>query len=68
MTTPTTFDTSPVLRRSDERAYGNFQTMHLVLEVYDHMQRAIDDRVPYRFPVDTPPADSRVAHSDSALA
>jgi hypothetical protein len=61
-------DTFPIVRRRDEAEYGEYRTKHVILEIYDAMQQAIETGEPYQTRLDPPPADPRVAHSsrDSA--
>jgi len=40
-------DTFPVLQRSDERAYGEFRTKRMVLELYDALAHATATSQPY---------------------
>jgi len=53
-------DTLHVLRKKEQRAYGEFRTASLVLAAYDAMVAAIEQREPYRAPIDPPPGDDRV--------
>jgi hypothetical protein len=46
-------ETFPIVKRKDERDYGEFRTKRLILEVYDAMQQAIDADAPYRSPWDS---------------
>lgn len=55
-------DTFPIVRRKDEAAHGEYRTKHVILELYDAMQRAIETGEPYRTPLDPPPGDPRAAH------
>jgi len=55
-------ETFPIVRRSDEAAYGEYRTKRVILEIYDRMQRAIDTGVAYQTVLEPPPADPRVAH------
>jgi len=48
--------------RNDERAFGEYRTRKVVLEMYDDMAEAIRTGKPYQTCVDPPPADPRVAH------
>ena len=50
-------DSFPVVRRYDERDYGEFRTKRLVLTQYDAMAKAAETGVPYRSPLDPPPGD-----------
>ena len=58
-------DTFPIVRRSDEAAYGEYRTRRVILEIYDAMQDAARTGTPFQSLIDPPPADSRVAHPPS---
>lgn len=55
-------DTFSVVRLRDEAAHGEYRIKRIILDIYDHMQRAIDTRQPYQTVLDPPPADPRIAH------
>lgn len=55
-------ETFPIVKRDDLQRHGEYRTKHLILEVYDRMQRAIDSGEPYQTLLDPPPADPRLAH------
>ncbi len=55
-------DTFPIVRRNDEQKYGGYRTKHLILEIYDELQRAIDTGKPFVSRLDPPPGDPRAAH------
>ncbi|WP_242343610.1 Eco57I restriction-modification methylase domain-containing protein [Anaeromyxobacter terrae] len=55
-------DTFPIVRKNDEKAYGEYRTKRVILEVYAAMADAIRTRRPYRTRLDPSPADPRVAH------
>ncbi len=40
---------------------GEFRTKHIILEIYDAMQRAVESGQPYQTLLDPPPADARVS-------
>ena len=54
--------TFPIVRRRDERAYGEYRTKRMILEVFDAMDEAERTGVPYQTRLDPPPADPRVTH------
>jgi hypothetical protein len=56
-------DTFHVVRQRDEKAYGEYRTKRVILEIYDEMKDAIESGVPYRTRLDPPPADPAVAHA-----
>jgi hypothetical protein len=47
-------DTFPVLARSDERAYGEYRTKRVVLDIYDAMSAAAASGKPYVSPLGPP--------------
>jgi hypothetical protein len=55
-------DTFPIVRRKDERAYGEYRTRRVILDVYDALASATPER-PYVSPLDPPPGDPRAAHA-----
>ncbi|KAA0250812.1 MAG: SAM-dependent DNA methyltransferase [Acidobacteria bacterium] len=56
-------DTFPIVRRTDEKNFGDYRTKLVILEIYHDLQRAIATGRPYVSRLDPPPGDSRVAHS-----
>lgn len=48
-------DTFPIVKRKDEAKYGEYRTKRLILELYDAIQDAIDERKPYQTPLNPPP-------------
>jgi hypothetical protein len=56
-------ETFGLVRASDERAYSEYRTKHLILGRFDAMQEAIDGGIPYASSLDPPPAHASVAHS-----
>lgn len=58
-------DTFPIVRKNDEKEHGEYRTKRVILEIYDEMAEAIRTGEPYRTRLDPPPADPRVAHSES---
>jgi len=50
-------DSFPVVRKYDERDYGEFRTKYLVLAAYDAMASAAATGVPFRSPLDPPPGE-----------
>ena len=47
--------TFPVLRRNEERNFGEFRTRRLVLDFYDRMSEAKTSGTPYQTTIDPPP-------------
>jgi hypothetical protein len=56
-------ETFPIVRRKDEKEYGEYRTKRVILEVYDEMRRAIEVGEVYRTRLVPPAADPRVAHA-----
>lgn len=56
-------DTFPVVRKNDEKAFGEFRTKRLILERYDALAAAAQSGTPYVTPLNPPPADPAVAHA-----
>ena len=54
MTLPYILDTFPVLERSEERTYGEYRTKRVVLEIYDALEAAAAQGVPYDSPLGPP--------------
>ncbi len=48
-------DSFPVLRKYEERDFGEFRTRRLVLDFYDRMAAATESGIPYETPIDPPP-------------
>lgn len=48
-------DSFPVMRKYEERDFGEFRTKRLVLDEYDAMSKAAETGVPYVSPLDPPP-------------
>jgi len=55
-------ETFPIVRRRDEKEYGEYRTKRVILEIYDEMKRAMETEVPYVTRLEPPPADAGVAH------
>ena len=45
-------ETFPVVKKKDEKEFGEFRTKRLILEVYDRMAEAVRTGTPYRSPID----------------
>jgi hypothetical protein len=61
-------DTFPIVKKSDEKAHGEYRTQRVILEIYDAMADAARTGKPYQTRLDPPPADARVAHPDTRKA
>jgi hypothetical protein len=59
-------ETFPIVRRNDEKQYGDYRTKELVLDIYDQMAKAMQGGEPYQTILDPPPADPRIAHERQA--
>ena len=55
-------DTFPIVSRKDHEKYGDYRTTLQILDIYDRMQKATANRLPYETLLDPPPADPRVTH------
>ncbi len=55
-------ETFPIVKRKDEKAFGEYRTKRVILEVYDAMAEAMKTGVAYQTIVSPPPADLSVAH------
>jgi hypothetical protein len=55
-------ETFPILKRKDEKQYGEYRTKHVILEVYDQLQKAMETGVPYQTWLNPLPADHPVAY------
>jgi len=50
----------PIVKRKDERAYGEYRTKNTILRYYDRMQEAMDGGDAFVSELDPPPGDDRV--------
>ena len=55
-------ETFPIVKRRDIEKHGDYRTKLVILDIYDHMQRAIATGEPYQTLLDPPPADPRCCH------
>ena len=49
-------ETFPIVKRKDEQAQGEYRTKHVILDIYDAMQQAMETGTPYHTRLDLPPA------------
>ncbi len=56
-------ETFPIVKRKDEKQYGEYRTKRVILEIYDEMKRAMEMGEPYKARLEPPPADPSVAHA-----
>jgi hypothetical protein len=61
-------ETFPIVKRNDERRFGEYRTKRLILERYDAMVAAEAAGLPYETPLDPPPGDPAAAHPSAASA
>jgi hypothetical protein len=57
-------DTFPIVKRKDQTKYGSYRTKEKILEIYEKMSAAIDNKKPYETILDPPPADPSIAHPE----
>jgi len=55
-------ETFPSIKREDEKQYGEYRTKRVILEIYDEMQRAIENGATYQTRLVPGPTDPAVAH------
>lgn len=55
-------ETFPIVKREDEKQYGEYRTKRVILEIYDELKQAMEMGEPYRTRLEPPPADPEVAH------
>src|SRR5579884_1033821 len=60
-------ETFPIVKRKDEKEYGEYRTKRVILEIYDELQRAIESGQPYHTRLEPPPADTSVAHEEKTM-
>jgi 5-methylcytosine-specific restriction protein B len=54
--------TFSIVKRKDEKEYGEFRTKRVILEIYDEMKRAMETGVPNETRLVPSPADAAVRH------
>ena len=54
--------TFPIVKRKDEKLYGEYRTKRVILEMYDEMKRAMETGEVYRTRLVPGPGDRAVAH------
>ena len=55
-------ETFPIVRRKDEKQFGEYRTKRVILEMYDEMRRAMEMGEAYRTRLVPGPGDAAVAH------
>jgi hypothetical protein len=61
-------DTFSIVRRHDERSFGEYRTKRLIFERYDAMVHADANGTEYVTPLDPPPGDPRAANTTTTTA
>lgn len=56
-------ETFPIVKRKDERAFGEYRTKRVILKMYDAMARAIETGTVYVTRLESPAASALVAHA-----
>lgn len=57
-------DTFPIVRKNDEKRFGEYRTKRRILELYDRMQRATETGKAFVSDLDPAPGDPRAAHPE----
>lgn len=55
-------ETFPIVRKNDEKTYGEYRTKRVILEIYDALAKAAQTGKPYRTPLDPLPAAPGASH------
>ena len=55
-------ETFPIVKRKDEKLFGEYRTKRVILEMYDEMRRAMEMEEVYRTRLVPGPGDRAVAH------
>ena len=55
-------ETFPIVKRKDEKLYGEYRTKRVILEIYDEMRSAMETGEAYRTRLVPGPGDRAVAH------
>lgn len=55
-------DTFPIVKREDEKKWGDYRTQRVILEIYDALAETIRTGQPYQTLLNPPPADARCCH------
>jgi len=59
-------DTFPIVKRRDEKKWGDYRTKRVILAIYDAMAESIRTGHPYQTRLSPPPADPRSCHTPRA--
>jgi hypothetical protein len=60
-------DTFPIVKKNDEKEFGDYRTKLVILKIYDAMKSAMDSGQPYQTLLDPPPADPRCCHPPKSI-
>ena len=55
-------ETFPIVKRKDEKEFGEYRTKRVILEVYDELRRAMEVGEVYRTRLVPPAGDRAVGH------
>jgi hypothetical protein len=58
-------ETFPIVKRKDEKEYGEYRSKRLILECFDALNAAAASGTEYQTVLDPPPADPSCAHPES---
>ena len=61
-------ETFQIVKRKDEKEFGEYRTKRVILEAYDEMRRAMEMGEVYRTRLVPGPGDGAVAHAPRATA
>jgi hypothetical protein len=61
-------ETFPIVKRKDEKLYGEYRTKRVILEMYDEMRRTTETGKAYRTRLVPGPADRAMAHAPKEIA
>jgi type I restriction-modification system DNA methylase subunit len=61
-------ETFPIVKRGDEKRHHEYRTKRVILEIYDEMQRAMENSVAYQTRLMPGPADPAIAHEYRELS
>ena len=60
-------DTFPIVKRKDEKKWGDYRIKRVILEIYDALTESIQTGQPYQTRFDPPPADARCCHPPKSI-
>lgn len=56
-------ETFPIVKRKDEKQFGEYRMKRVILQMYDEMKQAMETGMTYKTRLVPPPADPSVAHA-----